>query len=199
MIEDAQCHNEPRLVVEQRMHANPDPLVATFSVGPSHTWKDHPGSRADDRAVPAKRTAASGTPRGPVDAPLAVLGTRKFGQEVTIGREHQEHQRFAGDLAVFVEQLPTGVHAAADGEESSIDFYEQGVERFLTFRPSGAAYSVTCESRTDWAPEPNVETIAQPDLIPMLAETLTSFLDCLESSAPQLREHPWIVEWAAAG
>jgi hypothetical protein len=54
------------------------------------------------------------------------------------------------DLPVLLEQMPSIVSAMRDGKATELDFYEQGIERSISFSPSSSGYLATCTSQTDW-------------------------------------------------
>lgn len=85
------------------------------------------------------------------------------------------HLDVAYDLSAFVEQLPELLAGVREGREVEIDLYPQGVERTLTFRPAGGAVTIHCHSRTDWVPDPTVETIGRAELATMLADLAEAF------------------------
>lgn len=99
------------------------------------------------------------------------------------------------DLAVFLEQLPLLLHDVVAGLPTKLDFYEQGVERFLTFTPSEAHYVISCLSWTDWQPNPVIEHIEQVSLQQMLLGVQEAFMDMLHRIAPSLSQHPWVKSW----
>ena len=102
------------------------------------------------------------------------------------------------DLCTFLEQLPAAV-AAIDAQSAfSIDFYEQGLERFISFEPSGDSYIAHCKSWGEWRPEPETERIHHPVLRKMLVEARDGLMRFLAQRAPQLAAHPWMREWAGA-
>jgi hypothetical protein len=102
------------------------------------------------------------------------------------------------DLSVFLEQLPDALRAIAARKSAEIYLYEQGVDRLLALEPTGAGYAVHCRSGTDWRPWPAVEEVDSLKLEGMLVAVRDEFLEALERMAPELRLHPWIVEWQEA-
>ncbi|GHB78922.1 hypothetical protein GCM10010377_81240 [Streptomyces viridiviolaceus] len=73
----------------------------------------------------------------------------------------------AYDLSAFMEQLPSLLMGVRDRREVEVDLYSQGVERILTFRPSGDVVMIHCDSRTNWVPHPERESIEQSELVAM--------------------------------
>ncbi|MET3496457.1 hypothetical protein [Variovorax boronicumulans] len=102
------------------------------------------------------------------------------------------------DLAVFLEQLPDAVQALRARQAAVIDLYEQGIERTLEFLPPGDRCAVRCISRTDWAPDPEVEELDITALDDMLLAVRDEFLKVLAQLAPSVVGHPWIAGWRQA-
>ena len=99
------------------------------------------------------------------------------------------------DLAVILEQMPDAISKAERGEEFSLDFYEQGVQRFLDFKKDLNRYKIKCTSLTDWKPNPEEEEITTEHLLEMLRSTLDMFLALAEQLSPDFDKHPWIQAW----
>jgi hypothetical protein len=106
----------------------------------------------------------------------------------------------ATDLPTVIEQLP-GLFGwlKSDAEhEFQLDFYEQGLERSLTFRRLGADVNITCTSQTDWEPSPQDELIERPRLEGMLDDLLRQFVTGVERLRPDIAGHAVFREWLAA-
>ena len=102
------------------------------------------------------------------------------------------------DLCVVLEQLPEVLRAVRAGKSGVLDFYEQGIQRRLTFVPAGAEYEVTCAAFSRyWEPSPATERIGHVALERMLADVLNEFMNFLRRVAPELELHPWIRAWLA--
>jgi len=99
------------------------------------------------------------------------------------------------DLVIFLEQLPRALHEIQLGLPAVLDFYEQGIERTLSFSPVGDQYSVTCLSLTDWRPVPAIEVIGREPLETMLKRVMEKFLGLIGKIAPSLVEHPRVQAW----
>lgn len=99
------------------------------------------------------------------------------------------------DLPVFIEQLPHALNALASGEAAQIDFYEQGLERSLTFFVEKNLCRVLCQSWSSWKPVPTEEILELGCVREMLGSVQTTFLRVLEAAFPVLRHHPWVVAW----
>jgi hypothetical protein len=99
------------------------------------------------------------------------------------------------DLMVFLEQLPEIICAISAGMPAELNFYEQGVERTLTFIPDGERYFVSCVSQTEWIPNPAVEQINRETLQKMLLAVEKEFIHLVNKIAPELSKHPWMKSW----
>ncbi|MGW0005186.1 hypothetical protein [Nocardia grenadensis] len=86
----------------------------------------------------------------------------------------------AYDLSTLVEQLPDLLDDLYAHRVGEIDLYGQGVERTLSFHPSGSEVKITCTSRTTWAPDPAVESIDRDRLQAMIARLLFAFSTSLK-------------------
>lgn len=102
----------------------------------------------------------------------------------------------AVDLPVLLEQLPAAICGLSHGRLVEVDFYEQGVERRLIFEPEEFAYSVTCESDSDWRPEPRIEVVSRKDALGMFRKVRDDFLSVAAVVWPASVGHPWLVRWA---
>ncbi|WP_406479639.1 hypothetical protein [Streptomyces sp. NBC_01615] len=67
---------------------------------------------------------------------------------------------FAYDLSAFMEQLPSLLESMRERREVEVDLSSQGIERTLTFSSSEDLVMIHCESRTDWVPNSERESIA---------------------------------------
>ena len=86
------------------------------------------------------------------------------------------------DLSAFMEQFPSLLAGVREFREVEVEFYSQGIERTLTFRPSGDFVSIRCESRTSWIPNPDHEQIAQAELVAMLSKLAKDFAQGLKEA-----------------
>jgi len=101
------------------------------------------------------------------------------------------------DLLVILEQLPVIAESIATGRDSFVvDFYEQGLQRFLLFQPQGTDFRVECTSATEWTPVPTTIVLPHSELVLMFVQLRDAFLRLAESVCPHLASHPWLDEWA---
>ena len=99
------------------------------------------------------------------------------------------------DLLVFLEQLPTALRAVKAGLATKIDFYEQGIERFIELVPAGGSYQATCVSYSRWQPNPAVEELDRAALEGMLLDVQNQAVRLMESVTPELAKHAWVRAW----
>lgn len=104
------------------------------------------------------------------------------------------------DLAVFLEQLPNAIRALKNRQPTNIDFYEQGIERYLKISQSDDCdiYQIFCASNTNWKPNPETEKIHITELLKILSAAKDNFLQIINEISPSLTNHPWITEWKNA-
>ncbi|MEU6478809.1 hypothetical protein ABZ858_18320 [Streptomyces sp. NPDC047017] len=101
----------------------------------------------------------------------------------------------AYDLSAFMEQLPSLLAGVRDRREVEVDLYSQGIERTLTFRPSGDLVTIHCDSRTNWVPNPERESIARSELVAMLSKLAEDFARGLKAINSELSEVAPFERW----
>ena len=94
----------------------------------------------------------------------------------------------AYDLSAFMEQLPSLLASVREHREAEVDLYSQGIERTLIFHPSGDLVMIHCDSRTNWIPSPERESITQSELVAMLSELAENFAGGLKAINSDLSE-----------
>ena len=102
------------------------------------------------------------------------------------------------ELVIVLEQLPRVLVAFTENQACSLDFYEQGIERFVTFSPIGA--SVAVERLAVRAPEAEALRRGTAPRTLVEAELLRLGHDVLRASSitcPLLAAHPWFAGWAS--
>jgi hypothetical protein len=99
------------------------------------------------------------------------------------------------DLAIILEQFPEIFRAIREGTQLNIDFYEQGIERYIKLTPDREHYVAVCTSISKWQPNPNTERIHRANFEKMLLDIKETFTGVLETVAPNLLKHVWIQEW----
>jgi hypothetical protein len=103
----------------------------------------------------------------------------------------------AYDLSAFMEQFPSLLVGVRDRREVVVDFYSQGIERTLTFYPSGDLVVIHCDSRTNWVPKPECESIARSELLAMLSKLARDFAGGLKAIHSELSEVAPFERWMA--
>ncbi|MCF6524833.1 hypothetical protein [Streptomyces sp. JJ36] len=101
----------------------------------------------------------------------------------------------AYDLSAFMEQLPSLLVGVRDRREVEVDLYSQGIERTLTFRSSGDLVAIHCDSRTNWVPNPDHESIARSELVAMLSALAEDFARGLKAINSELSEVAPFERW----
>lgn len=99
------------------------------------------------------------------------------------------------DLSAFMEQIPSLLVGVRDRHEVEMDLYSQGIDRTLTFRPSGDLVMIHCESRTNWVPNPERERIAQSELVAMLSKLAEDFARGLKAINSKISEVAPFERW----
>lgn len=79
------------------------------------------------------------------------------------------------DMSSLVEQLPELLSGVRGGEFVEVDLYSQGIECMLKFFPDGKMVRIECESRTEWTPDPRVESLEQCSLEDMISRLAIDF------------------------
>jgi len=99
------------------------------------------------------------------------------------------------DLVTYLEQLPMAIISLRNGDDFEIDFYEQGIERRISFSKIAEKYVLECFSSTEWQPDPRLEEISLPKIFNMPEDNLEDFLNYIKNYFRELSDHPWIREW----
>ncbi|MFE9679385.1 hypothetical protein ACFYO5_35630 [Streptomyces sp. NPDC006259] len=99
------------------------------------------------------------------------------------------------DLSAFMEQFPSLMASVRERREVEVDLYSQGIERTLSFRPSHDLVIIHCESRTNWVPNPECESIAQSELVAMLSKLAEDFAQGLKAINSDLSEVAPFERW----
>lgn len=99
------------------------------------------------------------------------------------------------DLSAFMEQFPSLLASVRERREVEVDLYSQGIERTLTFRPNEDVVMIHCESRTNWVPSPECESIAQSELVAMLLKLAEDFARGLKTIKFDLSEAAPFDRW----
>ena len=79
------------------------------------------------------------------------------------------------DLTCIVEQLPEALESISSKEKFTLNFYEQGMERIVSFDYNEDFYILTCTSRTDWQPNPKTIIAQECDIREILEQLKKDF------------------------
>lgn len=99
------------------------------------------------------------------------------------------------DMSAFVEQLPELLAGVRERRLVEVDLYPPGVERTLEFDPTGDSVDIRCLSRTDWTPDPVVETIEFAELEQMLVDTAVNIANALTASGSTISRLAPFSDW----
>jgi hypothetical protein len=90
------------------------------------------------------------------------------------------------DLAVVVEQIPSVLAGLLRDREVDLDFYEQGIQRLVTFAPTdGGEVRVSCRGGVGgWSPAPDEYVLKGRDVVSMLETFAQSFADIAIEACP---------------
>jgi hypothetical protein len=100
------------------------------------------------------------------------------------------------DLAVVAQQIPDILHGLLDRRAVDLDFYEQGLQRLVTFEPVDQDnVHVACRSGTSWTPTPDVYAVACRDVSAMFAIFGKMFAEVAQSNCPGPVSHEMFQSW----
>ncbi len=99
------------------------------------------------------------------------------------------------DLLTIVDQLSDIIANMRTSQEFTMDFYEQGTERTLTFVPNKKSWLVQCRSDTSWIPDPDFCDVPKLELEKLLSNLAKDFIELANRIAPNLTRHKWFVDW----
>lgn len=101
------------------------------------------------------------------------------------------------DMLTFIEQVP-GLIEWLTGEENSVfnlDFYEQGIQRFIILTKVKSNIIMQCMSMTEWSPKPETESMNSSVFGNMICNCVQEFVHAVEKVRPDLYVHPRFQEW----
>lgn len=99
------------------------------------------------------------------------------------------------DLSTIISQIPDALSALYQSGNTSIQFYEQGIERELFFRCNDNRVEVTCQHFNEDRPIPITETVGLSELKNMLSEVLVSFIRLSKIICPAIADHRIFQDW----
>lgn len=100
------------------------------------------------------------------------------------------------DLSVILSQVSDVLKAINYEENFDLDFFEQGIERYLSFVNKGNTFLVTCRSFTPrWEPKPNQISLDKQVFIKMLVNLKIEFCKISKIICPKLSSHPCFFDW----
>ncbi|KYN78017.1 hypothetical protein A0J52_01665 [Clostridium sporogenes] len=100
------------------------------------------------------------------------------------------------DLPGIIEELPEIINKISQEEYNfKLNFYEQGVERELIFQESGQNISLTCLSRTNWIPTPNMIEMNKEKVKRIFNDLYENFIFYSTELCPSLIKNPLLFNW----
>ncbi|MGW9125603.1 hypothetical protein ACWGPW_11420 [Paenibacillus chitinolyticus] len=100
------------------------------------------------------------------------------------------------DLATVMEEVPEILKKIELNQYDFIlDFYEQGMERQVTFSPDKDAIKLTCSSRTYWTPDPVFIHMKKEQISRIFEDLYSRFLEVGEILCIDLIHDPLLEEW----
>lgn len=103
------------------------------------------------------------------------------------------------DLHVVIEQLNDVLVALTRRDIARLDFYEQGIERTVSFLPNNGTVLIECTDMIPDATSKQETVILSRNLvIEELIRLAEDFLRVARMHCPELTSHPWFEEWATA-
>jgi hypothetical protein len=100
------------------------------------------------------------------------------------------------DLSVILSQVSEVLEAINSSNDFDLDFFEQGVERYLSFTDKGNTFLVTCRSFTSrWEPKPNQISLDKRVFTKMIIDLKIEFCHAAKTICPKLSSHPWFFNW----
>jgi hypothetical protein len=103
----------------------------------------------------------------------------------------------ATDLSVVAEQLPTVLAGLRRSREVELDFYEQGIQRVVTFdRADEQVVRVSCRSGlAAWSPMPGELLMKRRDVVQMLETFARTFIEVANAACPGPASHRTFRAW----
>ncbi|RKZ58718.1 MAG: hypothetical protein DRR08_15720 [Candidatus Parabeggiatoa sp. nov. 2] len=98
------------------------------------------------------------------------------------------------DMSVFLEQLNPALKAIYNADDFELDFYEQGIERRVSFSFDSGCYHICCVSGTNWEPlsesDMDIEAIKS-----QLVKVKAVFVALSQQVFPVLSQHSLFARW----
>ena len=99
------------------------------------------------------------------------------------------------DLATIISQIPDVLGALHQSENTSIQFYEQGIERELFFSCNNSRVEMTCRHLVEDKLMPIKEIAGLSELRNMLGGLLVSFIELSKITCPAIAGHRIFQDW----
>lgn len=99
------------------------------------------------------------------------------------------------DLPILLEQLPQIISAIELRQNFQLDFYEQGIERYIDFNYEDYHYNLVCKSLTGWIPNPAMERMNLLEVSEMFVLIKINFINLIDKKIPELLRNEWMIDW----
>jgi hypothetical protein len=100
------------------------------------------------------------------------------------------------ELCLVMEQLCDVIRGLGSGS-ARLDFYEQGIERNVTFAAAKDYFSVACADMIPTAgSRTSTMTVTRRELIESLRELASNFVRAARACCPEKSGHPWFEKWS---
>ena len=100
------------------------------------------------------------------------------------------------DLAVFLEQLDYAIGSLRRNGNFDIDFYEQGLDRRISFLLDGDFVNITCIDIISWEKVGEGERMAKAEVLELFSSLRHSFVDLVQAISPEIASHQWFLHWS---
>jgi len=100
------------------------------------------------------------------------------------------------DLATIIEQLPEVISSISEEHYPfQLDFYEQGVERRLTFEKEDKYIRVSCYSSTSWIPHPSSILLTKENILSQFLKLKNFYVQAVKIVCPKLSGSDLFTKW----
>jgi hypothetical protein len=97
---------------------------------------------------------------------------------------------------VVLEQIGDTLSDLVRRQISRLDFYEQGIERTISFTPKNGDVLIECNDMIVTATsQPEVITLPRDLVLKELTCLVEDFLRASKICCPELGKHPWFQDW----
>jgi len=103
------------------------------------------------------------------------------------------------DLSTIIEQIPEIIKKIKSNSYNFVlDFYEQGIQRELSFIDLNENVKIICKSRTDWMPNPEFVFISKKQIEKTITDLYNDFIMYANMLCEKLAKNSMFVEFMKA-